>query len=884
MSFVYTCPLCTEPHESQQHFEGLQVHCHRCGQPFTVLSSQDLAPEPDEKRVSGLSLVLERNDYAVSLLEHGRAAEAEKVWQQALALLPEHPLVTCNLALLHWRRGDIDDMEALRRVERSCLACPNDPEATLACACIHMERGDFAAAMQLLAPLRGKGLPILERVIAMVEEHLPRARRRLVLQPQAAEAIAFAPDPNWLYCGIYWSAPGIWVRESNGSLRTQLYSLMNTSHEKLSHMVVAASGRILAVLDDRRPLRIEQQSSMDKARIEFSYMTAGPITCIDLLRDGSRALLGQRRESHEDAARIQVLNVETMELGRLLKLPGVDDFDDIALASNGPTAAACAHGRLACWDLTSTEPSPLFVVKLPPEQGDAVAVGFGHDESCVVVAFSDMSLLAFSTSDGAATAIPQAFSCRSPRCIFTSNGDFALFQNQEHIRVLETRLQRVLFSVRLSSGRCTAIALSNDDLQAAVVTDEDNLELWAMHLRPAPCRAPWLVSSLNLQPRAATLRAPSQATGSPQDTHEVVAAAEQAEQLLKKKQERQAVRQLQSVRDCAGADKERVLRLWEQAGRNLPRTGVHEVSIVLERIYVNVPLGALALKADCHQFLMNSRGSTASLRHADTGREYDKLKAHEAPVTSVRFNLSGSRAITGGMDLKAFVWDTLDAAQLAMLGPFPDVVADAWLSCDGKQALILTAGLLTPVEDQLCLWDVERNLRIRAYGPFPSPLSAVALGRYDDCAAIGDMDGVLRLINLADGATLLEQQAHEGMVTAVSLDTGAPQNLLSAGEDGCMSILHLESLTSRKLACNDQPLAGAVLSADAKWAALGTQGGVVELWDVRTGEHIYRHEGDGTPVVSLAMCLDRYRLMAGYESGLGRSWRIVFDVDASEPE
>src|SRR5262249_17474662 len=45
------------------------------------------------------------NNGAVSLLDLNKQGEAEKLWEEALAALPNHPESTYNLGLIRWRSG-----------------------------------------------------------------------------------------------------------------------------------------------------------------------------------------------------------------------------------------------------------------------------------------------------------------------------------------------------------------------------------------------------------------------------------------------------------------------------------------------------------------------------------------------------------------------------------------------------------------------------------------------------------------------------------------------------------------------------------------------------------------------------------------------------------
>jgi len=58
----------------------------------------------------------------LSLLDLGRADEAALLWDRALRAEPSHLEATANQTLHAWRRGQIADDEAMRRLEESARA------------------------------------------------------------------------------------------------------------------------------------------------------------------------------------------------------------------------------------------------------------------------------------------------------------------------------------------------------------------------------------------------------------------------------------------------------------------------------------------------------------------------------------------------------------------------------------------------------------------------------------------------------------------------------------------------------------------------------------------------------------------------------------------
>ncbi|HBP21927.1 MAG TPA: hypothetical protein DEA08_29600, partial [Planctomycetes bacterium] len=110
---------------------------------------------------------------ALSLFDLGRSDEARRVWEEALETEGGHPESTYDLALVRWRAGELSDVEALSRVETARSSRTGRKGRFL--AQLHLERGDGAAALELL-----EALPEKTRERAEVKEALSLARLRKV--------------------------------------------------------------------------------------------------------------------------------------------------------------------------------------------------------------------------------------------------------------------------------------------------------------------------------------------------------------------------------------------------------------------------------------------------------------------------------------------------------------------------------------------------------------------------------------------------------------------------------------------------------------------------------------------------------------------------------
>ncbi|MFA6243551.1 MAG: protein kinase [Candidatus Hydrogenedentales bacterium] len=121
------------------------------------------------------------NNRAVSLLDLGKQEEADQLWERALRYEPNHPESTYNRALRAWRIGRTTDMTMLHLARELCRLQPKDWMPVYMFAQLHLERGDYQAALELLERLQGVDLGGHE-VVAAIETATERkpATRRLI--------------------------------------------------------------------------------------------------------------------------------------------------------------------------------------------------------------------------------------------------------------------------------------------------------------------------------------------------------------------------------------------------------------------------------------------------------------------------------------------------------------------------------------------------------------------------------------------------------------------------------------------------------------------------------------------------------------------------------
>jgi serine/threonine protein kinase/DNA-directed RNA polymerase subunit RPC12/RpoP len=166
------------------------------------------------------------NNRALSLLDLGKQAEAERLWGEALRSSPQHPESVYNLGLVRWRGGQEDDLTLLlQQLGEICSSHPGQWLPGYLVAQVQMEQGDCEAAIRVLGELPGLGAN-REEVRSLrqrAEVLLPRSRRWLRTfdgNTGFVYSVSFSPDGRQALSGSEDCTVRLWEVATGECLRT----------------------------------------------------------------------------------------------------------------------------------------------------------------------------------------------------------------------------------------------------------------------------------------------------------------------------------------------------------------------------------------------------------------------------------------------------------------------------------------------------------------------------------------------------------------------------------------------------------------------------------------------------------------------------------------
>ncbi|MFF4186608.1 WD40 repeat domain-containing serine/threonine protein kinase [Streptomyces sp. NPDC001691] len=819
-------------------------------------------PRPADVRADEL------NNRALSLLDLGRATEADAAFDAAAEADPRHVVTLYNRGLRRWRRAEITDEDVVRGLEAD-PAHTDDAGVRRLLAHVHRERGDGASADALHEPGPTAPRPTAEPVAQL--------DWRASLALTAPVRLAAAHDTT--LTGGEGGTARLWDLTTGRCQRTLTVGRHPVIAVDLDHRTCALlSGDTVHVLDADTGRERYAWTVRPPTRAGAPHVPLLDHHAVRVAADGAVCLY----------AADGTVELWSAAIGHtVLHRAGWGRGAAIGLTPGGRFAVFADHDRLRLWDTTTGESHETQPCAEPMAPGLLVLAADGRS----------------AVTGGHFVGTLRLWNLTTGRCVRTLRGHrggvLALALSRDGHHLLSSGTDGTVRLWDLATGRCLRTTAPLPDGHYAV---DLHLSGESRHTlaRGEPWRALLLGSDGALRrltlppgtPAPLRLSRPRPVVELTRADAHVTEQLKLADDALSGGRHRAALALLTKVRATPGYERAPgPLAAWRTLARHAPRTALRAawpgitpstgqvqsaalsadgtVAAVCHlngnvdvldaatgsrrgRIPVSPRTGEpvrLALDAAGDRLLTAERGriSLWSLPDGARLRAFDTGARH---TDSLRFSPDSGHALKGAGGYQTELWDLRTGTLVRTLKQRAESVA--W---HGPRVLVATADNLLHHVAVTDLATGEPALRLEAPrppgretpptgdGPFfmllrdlthpPLEWRGVALSGDGRQVLTSDANGELRLWNVADGALVRAFPPAPGHSPALPLLTGDGRFALSTGRD--FTIRLWDASTGRHLARighHRQPIEGLALARDGRRALSWSHVDGVRVWEL----------------------------------------------------
>lgn len=350
---------------------------------------------------------------------------------------------------------------------------------------------------------------------------------------------------------------------------------------------------------------------------------------------------------------------------------------------------------------------------------------------------------------------------------------------------------------------------------------------------------------------------------------------------------------------------------------------------------VSGAIGGLAFTPD-GRWLASSNTHQVRLWDAANGLAAETLDGFVGPLYSVEVSPDGAYLATGSADGSVRLWRSQDGVVLVTqhdssavqpqspalpvaFSPDGSLLASAvrsggvrlWQVPGGPQTLIIngsdraTALAFSPdgsllaiasADGELALWNTSSGAHVQTLCDGGGcPAAALKFSPDGAWLAAGLQNGLVQIYRTADGSLARTLTAHRGVVRGLSFSPDG--TLLATGaEDGVVRVWSEPARAPTPTPAPTEPATGEAPAPPEDWGAvrlpvldtasamafspdgrllcIGTQSGVVQVWDLRTNEMLRQLSGHSAAVNAVAFSRGGSLIISAAEDGALRLWGV----------
>jgi WD40 repeat protein len=797
------------------------------------------------------------NNRAISLLDLGRRDEATRIWSEALRTDPHHPDSTYNAGLIQWRSGELTDETLLNRLNEIDRLHPGDPLSPYRTAQVHIERGDYAAALPLLEEMDRSGTVLTEVATALQTVRARTGRSRgpvdtLKGHNDAITAVHISADGRFGLSGSDDNTIRLWSLDEQRCLRT-LEGHTNTVRALRFHR----NGQHALSCSADKTVRLWHTQTGNCVHIFEGHSAA--VRAIDVSGDGQRIASGAEDKT------VRVWDFEARECVAVLQ--GHTHWAGaVAINETGSRVLSGGHDHtLRLWKVDS---------------GECAKVLTGHEAIIECVAWSANERIALSGDESGMLRIWQLETGECLRGTQAHEGavsTLALTADGRHA-LTGGRDGRVRLWI-VETGQCLCTFDGHKGaVQSAALTPEGRLALSGgrdreVHVWRTDCQAPPLLAS-PMVCRGVGGEAASSAGAA------FAEALDKARAAMRSGDAIGAAGHLRAVRAQPGRRRApETMAEWRKLYSRLPRTQLDSAWEHASLAVGEAPLKTLRATADGRFLLTLSGQNTVNLWEVGSGNCVSTFGAESGPLKAADISENGRLSATAAWDVR--IWDT----------KFGKLMRNFERPSDGIHSLALSPGgefVATGGSEWVRVWHVVTGRCLWAAQGHAGETTTLHWSRDGEYLLSGGDDTALTLWHVARCQTLRVLRGKGGPIRAAVMSHDGRYALATSGSrfgaPGQIALWDLMTERQVQTFSGHQGDAGAVcLSVNARYALSGGDDKTVRLWEVSTGRCLLALEGHGAAIAGVALAPDMGMAYSADTDGVLKLWQFDWELEDRQP-
>ncbi len=618
------------------------------------------------------------NNRAVSMVDLGREAEAERFFETALLAEAAHPVALYNHSLFLWRNAHLTDREVVETLQESQRNHPMDWQSPYLLSLVHLERGDVQSAERVIrgAIERFGNMPALVELAAKAQRLRPVSGGCLQVfygSGGMVNSVALSAQGDLILSGDNDYCVRLWSAANGKCLRTLL------GHTGLVHAVAfSPTGRF--GLSGGWDNEVRLWDLVSGACLKVFTGHEDTVQAVAFTPDGRRAL------SASSDTTLRLWNLETGKCA--LTLSGhKDSVWTLAVDPAGKRAVSASYDNtLRVWDLNSGE----CLATIDWIRACTSNLSLSSDGKRALLGAGDRRLWLIDLETGAPLRSYSGHTDAISAVGLAPNDAWALSGGTDG---------RILLW-DLASGRCirtfsghvssvNTLALCPNRTLAVSGSSDQTLRLWWI---AAGRKAPYI-------------------TVLPRSSQEVFDLTTQIESQLQEAEKKHAAGDYSGAQKVLAAPRKlpeyqqnpHLLAAWERNGHKGIRSGLRGIWL-LRNIPAN-PSGSSGLALSSQGLLALLPGAEGALSLWDLQNASAKLSlsAGAGKINAIALADDAPLALSAGEEGILRVWDVNTGKSLQALSGHTSQINAVDVSEDGR------LGLSGSNDNTLRLWDLEKG-------------------------------------------------------------------------------------------------------------------------------------------------------------------------------